>query len=68
MKIRKVEKVMLAMVDIDKYTTFHCISHGLFQERKDTITEKCPYCKQRCSEVENVAELKEKYSKELGVN
>lgn len=68
MKIRKVEKVMLAMVDIDKYTTFHCISHGLFSERKDTITEKCPYCKKRCSEVENVAELKEKYSKELGIN
>lgn len=68
MKISKVEKMMLAMVDIDKYTTFNCISHGVFQERNDVITEMCPYCKGRCSKVQNVAELKEKYSKELGIN
>lgn len=64
-KFQKVEKVLIADVDVSKYTTYDCKEHGIYQYRKDADTELCPYCKQKNGPLENINELKTKFKKEL---
>lgn len=64
-KFDKVEKVLLASVDVNNYTTFRCDEHGVFQQRNDCVTGVCNYCKKKYEPLSNVEELKEKFCKEL---
>ena len=66
MKISKIEKNLIALGDNEKYNTYHCAEHGIYQKRKDVDDKKCIYCKKENEVVENIDELKEKYRKELG--
>lgn len=46
-RLTNVEKAILKMGDHDKYNSYRCDDHGVFQIRKDIPEEKqvCPYCK-----------------------
>ena len=48
-KLSKVERVILDMGDHDKYDTYRCEVHGIYQFRKDIPEEKrgCHYCKKQ---------------------
>lgn len=57
---------MIALANNDKYNTYHCEEHGIYQKRKDVDDQKCIYCAKINSLVENINDLTEKYKKELG--
>jgi len=46
-KLSKVEKTILQINDNDKYDTYRCEKHGIYQIRKDVpeSDRKCLYCK-----------------------
>lgn len=46
-RLTKVEKAMLEMGDSEKYNSYRCSEHGIYQIRKDQPEEKqvCVYCK-----------------------
>lgn len=48
-KISKVEKTILQMNDRNKYDTYRCDEHGIYQIRKDVpeSERKCLYCKKK---------------------
>jgi hypothetical protein len=48
-KLSKVEKTILQMNDNEKYDTYRCDEHGIYQIRKDVPEEdhKCVYCKKK---------------------
>ena len=47
--ITKVEKAILEMGDHDKYNTYRCPEHGIYQIRKDKPEQEqvCLYCKKQ---------------------
>lgn len=48
-KLTKVEKTILEMSDNEKYNSYRCPQHGVYQCRKDQPEEKqvCLYCKKK---------------------
>jgi hypothetical protein len=68
-KYSKTEKVIIAMCG-DNYVTYDCPEHGVFQKRKDVDDGKCPYstCKSTPVKIENIDELRKKFSEELGIS
>lgn len=66
-KISKQEKFLIATVDIEKYNTYQCDEHGIFQKVKGVDDGCCLYCKKKCKPLEAMEELKEKYENELGL-
>lgn len=66
-KFSKAEKTMIALVN-NNYATYKCKAHGIFQQRNDIATGKCPTCGKTCAEMDNIAELKEKFRKDLGLS
>lgn len=63
-KLTKVEKTILEMGDHEKYSTYRCPEHGIYQIRKDLPEEKhvCLYCKGKNKALSN-EEIKQLLSK-----
>lgn len=65
-KFCKAEKILIALVDLNNHTTYRCDEHGVFQQRNDKKTGKCPYCKIEFKPLADIAFLKGKFRHELG--
>jgi len=60
-KLNRKEKILIAMVDIDKYTAYKCEKHGIYQLRKDIDNGECPHCKIKNKPLENIEDLQKQY-------
>ena len=63
-RFQKTEKWLIALVDKNKYNTYICNLHGVFQNRIDTDNKLCPFCKSEGIKLD-IDELQDKFKKEL---
>ncbi len=64
-KYSKTEKTIIALADLQNYSTYDCPKDGVYQVRNDIENHTCLYCKKESPKIENVAELQEQFKKEL---
>jgi hypothetical protein len=53
------------MSDDERYITRYCDTCGVFQNRRDVDNGRCWRCKKECEEIENLAELRNKFSSQI---
>jgi len=60
-RLSKVEKFLISDIDTEKFNTYHCKEHGIYQILKSNNDSKCLYCKKEHEPIENIQELKEHF-------
>lgn len=67
-KFNNVEKMIIATGNPDKFKTYDCKEHGIYQNNVQGDNKKCPRCKVEGEPIEVTTELQEKYKKDLGAS
>lgn len=47
----KTEKMLIALADLENYSTYDCLKDGIYQVRNDVENHTCLYCKKESPKV-----------------